>query len=319
MKKVLIILGKKKWNGPVFSQEETKTYQHCYEYLYQWAEEEDVLMFRASVDWYDKKRNIFKYAWTFKNNKWERAYNIKPDLIYDKTKLTPENHYFKQELKNHFPIINNTDFTLLLDNKFFTSLLFPKFSKKHYLINSFDDLKSVAKKIKGSRIVLKKNSGSGGKDVIITEKNKINKLKRVDFKDFSVQEFIDSSKGIKGITDSYHDLRLVFINDELIYSYIRTPKKGSLLANLSQGGSMRIVKPKDLPKSTKALIKNVKEVLDSYNPKIYTIDIMFDEKQSPWIVELNTMPGLYFSPDQALWMKKMYLKLIKLFKNSILK
>ena len=42
---------------------------------------------------------------------------------------------------------------------------------------------------------------------------------------------------------------------------------------------------------------------------------MFDEKQFPWIVELNTMPGLYFSPDQTQWMKKIYLKLIKLFKD----
>jgi len=315
MKKVLILLGKKKWSGPVFSLEETQTYQHCYESLYRWAAEEKVLIFRASTSWYDKKKKVFKNAWTFTNNKWKRVYNIKPDLIYDKTKLTPENNYFKQEIKDIFPIINNTDFTLLLDNKFFTSLLFPKFSKKHYLVNNFEDLKNTIKKIKGKKIVLKKNSGSGGKDVIIIEKNKINKLKKNDFKDFSVQGFIDSSKGIKGITDGFHDLRLVFINDELIYSYIRIPKKGSLLANLSQGGSMQIVKAKDLPRSTNKLIEDVKEKLSSYNPKVYTIDIMFDEKQLPWIVELNTMPGLYFSEDQAPWMKKMYLKLIKLFKD----
>ena len=42
---------------------------------------------------------------------------------------------------------------------------------------------------------------------------------------------------------------------------------------------------------------------------------MFDEKKRPWIVEFNSMPGLYFTPEEKSSMLKMYQELLKVFKK----
>ena len=44
---------------------------------------------------------------------------------------------------------------------------------------------------------------------------------------------------------------------------------------------------------------------------------MFDEKKQPWIVELNSMPGLFFTPEEKPYMLKMYSELLKVFKKKL--
>jgi glutathione synthase/RimK-type ligase-like ATP-grasp enzyme len=152
--------------------------------------------------------------------------------------------------------------------------------------------------------------------VQIIGKKEISSLNKLEEKTIA-QDFIDSSRGICGIVNGTHDLRLVFINEELIYCYIRQPQNGSLLANISQGGQMTIVEPREVPKNILLLAKDVQKVFRQYPIKIYTIDLILDKKQRPWIVELNTMPGMYFCDDQKKWMDKFYLELIKTFKKII--
>jgi len=315
MKKVLILFGEKSWKKPAFPKKEVATYQRCYEYLYPLAEKNGVQLFRASSAWYDQKKRIFRNAWTYKNNSWIRVYDIRPDLVYDKTKLTADTQHFKHELGKTFPIVNDPEFTAILDNKLITSLLFPRFSKKHCLVKNPSDLKRAVSEIKGNLIVFKTTTGSGGENIRIIGKNQAKKMRIIP--ELTAQEFIDSSKGIPGLVKSTHDLRLVFINDKLIYAYIRVPKRGSLLANLSQGGSMISLENNRLPKSLKPIIKEVEETFSTFQPKVYTIDIMFDEKHRPWIVEMNSMPGLYFSDDQKKFQDRMYLALIELFKTTL--
>jgi glutathione synthase/RimK-type ligase-like ATP-grasp enzyme len=132
-----------------------------------------------------------------------------------------------------------------------------------------------------------------------------------------LQEFIDSSLGVPGISSGLHDLRLVFVNNKLIYSYIRKPQKGSFLANLSQGGSLVIIPSKKLPQSLFPIVKYVQQTFATFNPKIYSIDFMFDKKKRPWIVELNSMPGLFFTPAEKKFMFAMYKELLRIFKKSL--
>jgi glutathione synthase/RimK-type ligase-like ATP-grasp enzyme len=315
MKKILILYGRSDWkkNKPF----EKVMYQFSYEYFYGLAEKNGLKLYRSSYQWYDSKKKIFKYAWERKDGQWKRTRDIHPDLIHDKTKSRLEVHFFKEQLEKHFKIINDPEFTLLADNKLFTSLIFPKHFKRYYKITTASDLKDLAKIIKGNRIVLKPIQGSGGEGVRIVPKKSLGREKISG--PVIAQEFIDSSFGIRGLVKGVHDLRLVFINDKLIYSYIRQPKKGSLLANLAQGGSMFIVDPRRLPASIKPLVRDVLDVFHFYHPKIFTIDLIFDKNQNPWIVELNTMPGMYFSDDQKKWMDRMYLEMIHVFKKEVKK
>ena len=90
---------------------------------------------------------------------------------------------------------------------------------------------------------------------------------------------------------------------------------GSFLANLSQGGKLIIVPVENLPKTLVPIVRVVDKTLDSFPERIFAVDFMFDEVGQPWIVELNSMPGLFFSPEEKPYMIEMYQELLRVFKK----
>ena len=317
MKKVMILFGKSNWEkAKPFSN---KDYQYSYEYFYSLCKKNKIQMYRASYEWYDYKKQLFKYAWIYEGagGKWKRVFNIKPNLIYDKTKARLEVYHKKELISEHYSFINDLGFTRLIDDKFITSLLFAQWSKKSWLIKNQSELREVLPKLKSTKIVLKPLSESGGKDVQIIDRKTAAKIKIE--KENIAQEFIDSSHGVPDVSKGMHDLRLVFVNDKLIYAYIREPKEGSFLANLAQGGSLIIVPKEKLPKSLRPIITYANEVFATFEPRIYSIDFMFDENKRPWIVELNSMPGLFFTPEEKPYMLEMYKELLAVFEKSLKK
>ncbi|MDO8529074.1 MAG: ATP-grasp domain-containing protein, partial [bacterium] len=248
MKKVLILFGRSDWKKS--KPFENKDYQYSYESFYSLCKENGIQTYRSSYEWYDYEKNLFKHTWIFEGEgaNWKKVNNIKPDLIYDKTKARMEVYYKKELIAEHYPFINNLHFTILIDDKFITSLFFDKWSKKNWLVKNKKELSAALPLIKSNKIVIKPLSESGGKGVSIIDKKDISKLKSIR-KSMIVQEFIDSSDGVPRVSNGIHDLRLVFVNDKLIYSYIREPREGSYLANLAQGGSLTIVPINKLPKS----------------------------------------------------------------------
>ncbi len=275
-------------------------------------------MYRASYEWYDYQKNIFRYAWVFEGEgaKWKRVKNLKPDLVYDKTKARFEVYYKKELIEENYPFINDLQFTQLIDDKFITSLFFEKWSKKCWLARNNSQLAQILTRIKTDKVVIKPICESGGKGIHISKKNKA--LKEVTLnRTHIIQEFINSSKGVPGVSRGIHDLRLVFVNNKLIYSYIREPKKGGFLANLAQGGSLTIVPKSKLPRSLNPIVSYANEIFQSFEPRVFCIDLMFDEKKRPWIVELNSMPGLFFTPQEKPYMVKMYRELLKIFKEKL--
>jgi len=316
MKKVMLLFGKSDWRkAKPFSN---KDYQYSYEYFYTLCKNQGIQMYRASYEWYDYKKNLFKYAWIYEgaSANWKKVYNIKPDLIYDKTKASTEAYSRKELIEIAYPFINDLDFTKLIDDKFITGLLFSKWSKKNWLVKNNNAIQEALRNIHSKKFVLKPLSESGGKGIYILGKNKLAELPKIN-SPYILQEFIDSSRGVPGVSHKMHDLRLVCINDKIIYSYIREPKKGSFLANLAQGGSLFIVPRKKLPKSIFPVIQQANELFSTFSPRVYSIDFMFDKNKKPWIVELNSMPGLYFSPEEKPYMIEMYKELLAVFKNKL--
>ncbi|MDQ1283840.1 MAG: ATP-grasp protein [Patescibacteria group bacterium] len=312
----MILFGKSDWRkAKPFSN---KDYMYSYEYFYDICKKGGIQMYRASYEWYDYKNHIFKHAWVFegKGGNWKKVDNIKPDLIYDKTKARMETYYKKELIGEHYPFINDLCFTRLIDDKFITSLLFSKWSKRSWVIKNNTDLKMTLKNISSSKLVAKPLSESGGNGIFIIEKKKYGELPKIN-SPYIVQDFIDSSRGVPGVSQKMHDLRLVFINNKLMYSYIREPQEGSFLANLAQGGSLKIVPENKLPRTIFPVIKHANKIFAAFEPRIYSIDFMFDEKKQPWVVELNSMPGLFFTPEEKPCMIEMYRELLKVFKKKL--
>lgn len=317
MKKVMILYGRSNWDKS--KPFENAKYQYSYEYFYDVCRESGIRMYRASYQWYDNERNIFKHAWVYegKGGNWEKVNDITPDLVYDKTKSRMEVYYKKELIARHYPFLNDLNFTKIVDDKLVTSLIFPEWSKKSRLVKSKSELLEIASKLETSKIVIKPVSDSGGNGVHILEKSQL-----ADFTmsgENIVQEFIDSSKGVPGVSSNRHDLRLVFVGDKNVYSYIREPKEGSYLANLAQGGKLIIVPKEKLPKSLEPIIERYTQAFDSFPDRICAVDFMFDENGRPWIVELNSMPGLFFTPEEKPKMMEMYAELLNLFKKVLAK
>jgi glutathione synthase/RimK-type ligase-like ATP-grasp enzyme len=284
-------------------------YKLCYEHLYTLARNHKARFCRASHLWFNEKNNAFDHAWTFEDGEWTLLSDVVPDVIWDKMSPQKRAFDFKQGLSAIFPILNIPAFTRIANDKYEVARMLPEFIKHSEQVETEKDLQKVIEGIPGDKVVLKPTIGSGGKGVEILSKEE---AKNISVEEpMIVQEFIDSSKGIPGIVKGVHDLRLVFVNDELIYSYVRQPAEGSYLANLAQGGSMFIVEPHNLPDTLQPAIRAVQEQFREFPRKIYTIDFMFDEHQRPWIIELNTMPGIYFSSDQSREMNRFYEAIIQ--------
>ncbi|MEK9151706.1 MAG: hypothetical protein AAB547_03685 [Patescibacteria group bacterium] len=315
MKKVMILFGKSSWRQSVpFAN---KDYQYSYEHFYSLCRKNGVQMYRASYQWYDYKNHFFKYAWIYtgEGGGWKRVKNIRPDLIYDKTKARMEVYYKKSLIAERYPFTNDLRFTQLIDDKFITSNFFPEWSKESFIVRKNQELQKILPQIKTPLAVIKPISESGGKGIRIVSKKAAKKVALDD--EHIVQEFIDSSGGVPGIGGGTHDFRLVLINERLVYAYIREPRSGALLANLAQGGSLKIVPNKRVPASVSPIIQRAGKVFRSFAPRIYTIDIMFDRSGRPWVVELNSMPGLYFTPEEKPSMIRMYRSLLQVFKNKL--
>lgn len=316
MKKVLILFGKSDWRkSRPFGNGK---YRYSYEYFYDLCKKNGIQMYRASYQWYDYRRKIFKHAWAFEetNGSWKRAENIKPDLVFDKTKPKSEQYAAVEKISRNYKVFNNPEFTKIIDNKLNTQMLFSEWSKKNSVIENNNDLENVIGGIKSDKVVLKPINQSGGDNVIIGSKKDVLKEvaeKKIKISNWIAQEFIDSSNGIPGVMKGVHDFRLVMANNEVAYAYYRKPAEGSLLANIAKGGTMEIVSEEKIPESVRPILEKSKEIFAGFNEKLYTIDLMFDQSEKPWVVELNSMPGMYFEPGQERTRKIFYERLLGIF------
>ncbi len=313
MRKVLLLFGKSNWENKVPFNDRGR--QYSYEVFYTLCKQGGIQMYRASYQWYDYKKNIFRHAWTYEDNQWKRVHDIIPDIIYDKTRSHAESSYKKESIGIHYSFVNDLRFTRIIDDKFLSSLLFQEWSKRSIIVRNPIELQKNISEITTEKVVLKPINESGGKGIQIFEKEN---AKDISFSgEHIIQDFIDSSHGVPNMSSTMHDFRIVLVNNAIIYAYIREPKSGSFLANLAQGGSLRIIHNKDIPQSVRPIIDRAQSIFSSFQPKIYTIDIMFDKDRFPWIVELNSMPGLYFTPEERPSMEKMYHALLTVFQEKL--
>jgi glutathione synthase/RimK-type ligase-like ATP-grasp enzyme len=266
---------------------------------------EDIRIFRASISWYDEKRNCFRKAWAYRDGSWKKINQpIKPDLIFDKIKGVRNYSLYdlKMSITRKVKFFNNPLFRTIVDNKFSQYLLFGEFMPKSYLASNRTELKLTVDRLQTDQAVVKPLFGSGGFDIKIAKKAEILN-KRFVFP-VLVQEFIKSEKGIPGLSKGKEvaDLRLVFINHKLVYALSRIAKTGSLFTNFHQGARARLVDEKNIPTSVKVMVKKIIAKLSLFSEAHYCLDFIFDNNGRPYLLEMNSTPGfdlLYLLNDDG--------------------
>jgi len=79
---------------------------------------------------------------------------------------------------------------------------------------------------------------------------------------------------------------------EVVNAMVRTPPKGTLIANLKLGGSLKIVDISDLPQSALRIAEEVDLIFKDYPKRVYSVDMAY-EGNDPYLIELNSRPGLW--------------------------
>lgn len=190
-------------------------------------------------------------------------------------------------------VLNCLAFKKLCWDKNLTYTAIGKFMPKNFEVVDKKELLKYLKKFNSASLaVLKPARGMCGKDIFIQRPAKLSSVKLISKKKYVLQGFVDTSSGIKGITKSRHDLRIVIVEGKPVLAHIRTPKKGSFLANVAQGGKIKEIPIKKIPAQVLKTVKNIQKIIDKkYFYPLYSIDFGLDKKGKPFVFELNDQIG----------------------------
>ncbi len=253
-----------------------------------------ILCVRASIDWY--QNGVWQKYWTFDGEQWvKHDESIRPDIVVDKSGLYFPSYQKLQDMQQHVVLLNAWELKMIASDKLITSVVFQDLMPQSKLVYTTDQLIQAITGMESADIVIKPQHGFGGNGIVILPAEE---AKQVEIHEpCIVQPFIDTSGGIHGIVQGYHDLRVVVMGDNPAYSFVRTPAPGSKLCNLAQGGSALYVPLADVPSAVMDLITRVRRQLQTFPHSIYSVDFLFDEHQKPWIVEMNATTGLDYRDE----------------------
>ena len=240
---------------------------------------------------YNKRKKELKKAWIFEDGKWKKVKNKKVSLFYYHGKTRDIYDECKKIKKIiNLPTLNHLELEQVCDDKLLTFNIFPDLSPRTFVVNDFYELQRVVNYIRSDKIVLKPRFGSYGRGVVVLDKRRLtNGIK----KDTIVQEFVDSSKGVLNIK-KVHDFRIIVIDGKINHAYLRIPKNGSLICNASLGADKIFIENEEIPYSILKRVKNIDKHLRHYGPRVYSADFAVDENRKPWLIELNSKPGMIF-------------------------
>jgi glutathione synthase/RimK-type ligase-like ATP-grasp enzyme len=278
-----------------------------FEDIYNYFFTKGVVLCRASVTSYDSDKKVFEEAQFFNGNEWLWKKEVVPDIVYDKTRfcLEDEGMILRGEIEKNFVFLNPLGLSELLSDKWLTYLSFKKYCPWTFLIESKKDL-SCLDEINADKVVIKPLAGSGGKDVRVMNRKEVVRKKYP----FLVQEFIQT-EGISGIVDGPHDLRVIIRGDKPYYSFLRVPKKGSCVANLSEGGTIKVLELNKLPETIYEVLDYVSIGLKKFNRKLYSVDFILDNNGKAWMLEMNSRPGITLEKEEQSYRELFYDELLK--------
>ncbi len=227
----------------------------------------------------------FSKSWQYKQDQIVESGPIKLDKLYTKGHFNSD---------NTIPTLNSRKIDYICNvNKYETYKLFKRYSPKTFLAKTPAELEAALKSLPEKIKVVKPIDGSGGKGVFIDTDSVL--LEQAHVFPVLVQEFLDTSDGIPGICTGVHDLRVVIVNGETSFAYIRSPQNDSLLSNLAQGGKLLEVAIDKLPATIIEAVRFVDTTMSQYGERVYSIDFGVSKKGVK-IFELNSQVGL--SPNR---------------------
>lgn len=232
---------------------------------------------------------VFSRSWKFVDGVVVEAESpLNVDLIFNRDDANTIPHI------TDCPIINHPDFDQLCLDKYETAQTFPAISPKTVLVHTYQEyLDAVSEWPDGEDdlIVLKKNFETEGRSIYIGARRGVTQEKFETWENVLVQQFLDGSGGIPGITDGLHDLRVTTVNGAPTNCFIRVPKEGSYLANVAAGATGFSIELDQVPEEVMQEVRVIIDRVAHYAPTIFSADFLLSDHG--WkLVELNSRPAL---------------------------
>jgi glutathione synthase len=154
--------------------------------------------------------------------------------------ISPIVFNFLDSVKGETVIVNDVDGIRKANNKLYTTSFHDPtniYLPKTYVSGSKKYIKRVIEESKDKKMILKPLDGSGGRGVIVLEKDaKSNINSLLDFYiDESGENYVILQEYIEGAQDG--DVRVMMLNGKAIGAYHRKPAEGEHRANIQTGGS----------------------------------------------------------------------------------
>jgi len=295
--KQVVICTDLKWGKKPFEDNihyNKKILQNAYKELFITARKKGLHFFQSNYDWYDKKKQRFIKGWSYKKG-WKQEKNIRADFIFDKTSYKKHFIPYKKRFTKEKMIINPYQIDKLCSDKILTYKTFPQLVPKSFIINNKKELLKSLKKIKSKQIVIKPRYGASAEGVSFYTKKQLTKNTPHINKGTIIQEL----KRVKrlpflGKNDGVYDIRIVLCQGKIIDQLARVAKKGILTSNLSTGGKMIFLKKRQIPQQILKIAQRIDKRIRNINPRIYTLDFLIDQKNKPWLIEMNTRPAFFY-------------------------
>ena len=270
-----------------------------YEVFSELAIENNAQIYRSFYKNIDPNSGVVSKVWTFLNGQWQKQVdNFTPDLVIDRT---PADYVystleFRLKLSKKVKLLNDPNFSTLIADKYNQYLLFKDYMRQTSYINNSKQLINLIESY-GTKIVLKDLYSEGGKGVSILEKNQITKdfAQNLNYP-LIIQDFLRSEKGIPGVDSITEkqiivsDLRVMTIGQKIVFGISRVAEKNSLYTNLAKGAFFRQVE--HIPENCLQIVYKITEKLIDFDTNILGIDFMFDNQGKPFLIEINSKPGL---------------------------
>lgn len=245
----------------------------------------------GKFSWYSERR--LEKGYVLRDGGWHKVNNRALDVVFDKFRFDEETLKVKRKINSELPVLNSLELERMCKDKLLT---YERFDQKvPETRKASEDVVSDLLDRYG-RVVLKPRYDFGGKGV-----NVIESLSEFEPREnLLAQRFVDSSDGIDDLgIDGVHDLRIIVVDGEASTCFVRTPEEG-FVSNVSRGGSMHHFELSEIPDRALKVVEQVGDVFKDMGNRVYAVDLIFDEEGVPWILEMNSKPGLVFYGDDSI-------------------
>jgi len=252
--------------------------------------------------------------WLFRKNVWIKVQKVGfSKLIFDKFSPTSKSRKIKRNLlfssKRIRPFNDPYLFDLCFDkqktykmlNNFSIPTVTIEDSTRRGVIKAQKLLKEKIAKHKNrsdfsEEVIMKDRFGAGGLNVYKFGNDQTEMItvsvKKHKSVSFIIQPFVKFDKGFSIQNSSRStDIRLIYLGQKIVQTYIRIAKKGDFKCNEHAGGLLKYISKSEVPLEITAVSKSIVNTLNKKS-SLFALDFITSNDGNIYLLEANTGPGL---------------------------